>query len=301
MKKYYQTIKYFLFSIIIVVLGFMIWNLDISIRMLNSLQQGTFSITRLRYEIAAFNLGYKSQVTPIYSKNSEADDMIQLLVPEGEFIMGKEGEPDNDSPVHVVYLDSYWIDQVEVTNAMYETCVKNNACTLPVINQNPYYGNWIYRDHPIVYVNWFQANEYCAWAGRRLPTEAEWEKAARGTEKNKYPWGDTLPNPRLANFAESLIGESISVYRYPLGASPYGALNMAGNVREWVSDWFNLTYYQESSLINPMGTTDGTERSMRSGAYDADANEIFTTSRYKHEPLSAGLSRGFRCAENAIK
>ena len=278
--------------------GVGVWNLDIVLRVYRNFQNGTFSIQRLRYDIASLNLGQKSPITPIDQKISANDGMVQLFVPEGEFLMGKEGEPDQDSPMHTVYLDAYWIDQVEVTNSMYEKCVADNGCALPTIRLNPYYGNWIYRDHPIVYANWFQANEYCTWAGRRLPTEAEWEKAARGTEKYKFPWGNNAPNPRLANYAESLIGETVSVYRYPLGASPYGALNMVGNVREWVADWYSPTYYQEITLINPMGPETGFERSMRSGAYDADANEIFSTTRYKHEPHSAGLSRGFRCAED---
>jgi eukaryotic-like serine/threonine-protein kinase len=273
-------------------------NLDIAMRAYKNIQNGTFTFTRLRYEIASFNIGYESPFTPIDSKASAVDGMLQVYVPEGEFLMGKEGEPDEDSPMRKIYLQAYWMDQVEVTNSMYERCVDAGSCSLPAIRLNPYYGNWIYRNHPVVYVNWFQAVEYCAWAGRRLPTEAEFEKAARGTEKYKYPWGSAEPNPRLANYAESLIGESVSVYRYPFGASPYGALNMVGNVREWVADWYSETYYQETILINPTGPDTGFERSMRSGAYDADANELLVTWRYKHEPQSAGLSRGFRCAES---
>lgn len=290
--------KYFLALIIIFLFGLTIWNLDIVIRAYQNIQDGTFSMQRLRYDIASFNIGQKSPFTPIDKKTSEKDGMVQLLVPAGEFLMGKEGQPDEDSPMHTVYLDAYWIDQTEVSNAMYAKCVADDVCSLPTIRLNEYYGNWIYRDHPVVYVSWYQAVEYCTWAGRRLPTEAEFEKAARGTEKYKYPWGNDEPNPRLANYADSLIGEPVSVYRYPLGASPYGALNMVGNVREWVADWYSETYYQETTLINPTGPETGFERSMRSGAYDADANEIFVTSRYKHEPQSAGLSRGFRCAED---
>jgi formylglycine-generating enzyme required for sulfatase activity len=293
-----NLIKYFLVLTIITLLGLMIWNLDIAIRAYHNVQNGTFSIQRLRFDIASFNIGQGSPITPIDQKTSPKDGMIQLFVPEGEFLMGKEGEPDEDSPIHEVYLDAYWIDKVEVTNSMYEKCVAEGSCTLPATRLNPYYGNWIYRDHPVVYVSWFQANEYCLWAGRKLPTEAEFEKAARGTEKYKYPWGNDAPNPRLANYADSQIGETVSVYRYPLGASPYGALNMVGNVREWVADWYSETYYQETTLNNPTGPETGFERSMRSGAYDADANELLATWRYKHEPQSAGLSRGFRCAES---
>src|SRR5688572_266189 len=218
MKNSYNLKNFLLSIVIIVVSGVTIWNLDIVIRAYRNIQNGTFSIQRLRYEIAAFNIGYKSQVTPIDSKQSDKDGMTQLLVPAGEFLMGKEGKNDVDSPIHSIYLNSYWIDKVEVTNSMYAKCVEEDGCALPTMRLNPQYGNWIYRDHPVVYVSWFQADEYCLWAGRRLPTEAEWEKAARGTEKNKYPWGDASPNPRLVNFADSLIGESVSAYRYPLGA-----------------------------------------------------------------------------------
>ncbi|MBL8090891.1 MAG: SUMF1/EgtB/PvdO family nonheme iron enzyme [Anaerolineales bacterium] len=295
MKKIYSTMTILFF---ILITGIIVWNLDIVIRAYRNVQNGTFSMQRLRYDIASFNIGQKSPFTPIDKKTSEKDGMIQLFVPEGEFLMGKEGEPDEDSPMHTVYLDAYWMDQTEISNAMYAKCVADNACTLPTIRLNKYYGNWIYRNHPVVYVSWYQAVEYCTWASRRLPTEAEFEKAARGTEKYKYPWGNDAPNPRLANYSESLIDETVSVYRYQLGASPYGALNMVGNVREWVADWYSDTYYQETTLINPMGPETGFERSMRSGAYDAGANEILVTWRYKHEPQSAGLSRGFRCAES---
>ncbi len=297
-KKYLKVI---LITLFILASGIVILNLDVVIRAYRHIQNNTFSLERLRYDLASFNIGKKSAVQPVDSKKSTSDGMIQLLVPAGEFLMGKEGEPDEDSPIHTVYLDSFWIDQTEISNVMYETCVNAGGCSLPVTSANHFYGNWIYRDYPVVYVNWFQANEYCAWAGRRLPTEAEFEKAARGTGKNKYPWGNEAPNPRLANYAGSLIGEPVSVYRYPLGASPYGALNMVGNVREWIADWYSITYYQETSLNNPTGPETGIERSMRSGAYDADANEIFTTTRYKHEPQSAGASRGFRCAESNLE
>ncbi|WKZ38942.1 MAG: SUMF1/EgtB/PvdO family nonheme iron enzyme [Anaerolineales bacterium] len=279
------------------ILAFTIPNLDVAARAVKAIKSGTFSVQRLRYDIASFNIGRRSEVIPVDVRVSPKDGMRQVFVPAGEFLMGRDGQPFQGAPPHSVYLDSYWMDQVEVSNAMYEGCVKEEACEPPTLRLNPYYGKWVYRNYPVVYVSWFQAQAYCEWAGRRLPTEAEFEKAARGTDERKHPWGNSQPTPRHANYAEALIGEPVPVYRYPLGASPYGALNMVGNVREWTADWYDIDYYFTSPTIDPRGPETGIERAMRSGAYDADANEILTTSRYKHEPNSAGASRGFRCAE----
>lgn len=283
-----------------VISGILIANLDIGLRAFQSAQEGKLSTLMLRYELASFDIGRPSSNIPLDTKISKMDGMTQVYIPKGEFIMGDNGDPKSrEYPEHLVYLDAFWMDKVEVTNSMYDACVNEGTCFPPVPRLNPYYGKWAYRDLPVVYVNWYGAEKYCAWAGRRLPTEAEWEKAARGTDLRHYTWGNERPNPRLANFAESLIGESLPAYRYPLGASPYGALNMGGNVREWVADWFNNQYYLNSPYENPKGAETGTERSLRGGAYDAKATDITTFRRYKHEPDSAGLSRGFRCAETA--
>jgi len=179
---------------------------------------------------------------------------------------------------------------------MYAKCFNAHVCAQPA-QYDTYYDNWVYRDYPVVYVNWYQADQYCRWVGRSLPSEAQWEKAARGTDGRRYPWGNQTPNPRLANFNFSLIGEPVPVFRYPLGASPYGVLNMAGNVREWVADWYDENYYQSSPYTNPLGPASGTQRSLRSGSYAEDQQQISVYTRFKHLPDSAGLSRGFRCEE----
>lgn len=284
----------FLFVLVITVL----FNLDLVYLFINT-ETGS-KITTLRHAIAAYNPGYASDhIKPAGVKTSSMDGMKMLYIPKGVFWMGSNKNPIlRFSPMHKVDLSAYWIDQVEVTNSMYEKCVSAGACEPPVVRLNPYYGKWAYRDYPVVYVNWYMAETYCKWAGRRLPTEAEWEKAARGADSRKYPWGNDDPTPRLANYADALIGSPLSAYRYPLGASPYGALNMAGNVREWVADWYDPNYYEYSPAQDPQGPAAGTEKVLRGSAYDADKNEITTYHRLRHEPDSAGLSRGFRCAQS---
>lgn len=293
--------KLYLFSTIAVILFLAIisiLNLDIFFRFYNAYQNRTLTMEKIRLDIAAFDWGRQSSVIPVDIKTSETDGMTQMYIPEGEFFMGKgEVRKNDNSPQHIVYLDAFWMDKYEVSNAMYLKCMQDGACS-EMVSDNTTYNNWIYRNHPITYVTWEQANVYCQWAGRRLPTEAEWEKAARGTDGRKYPWGNEAPNARLANFDGSMIHEAVSVYRYPLGASPYGVLNMSGNVREWIADWYGEDYYLTTPYTNPTGPETGTERSLRSGSYNEDKNEITITSRYRHEPQSAGLSRGFRCAES---
>ncbi len=289
----------FFIALLILLTALLLWNADVTLSLLQATQAGTLSLQRIRNEIAAFDLGQGLPVTPVDIRTSPLDGMVQVYVPEGVFQMGDGAIGDGrDSPVHPVYLDGFWMDQVEVTNAMYEKCVRAGGCSEPTPGVNPYYGQWIYRDHPVVYVSWAQADAYCQWAGRRLPTEAEWEKAARGTDGRAYPWGNEPPNPSLANFSEALIHEAVSAYRYPLGASPYGVLNMAGNVREWVADWFAADYYQYSPNANPLGPDSGLERSLRSGSYNESWKGIAIYHRYNHDPKSPGLSRGFRCAQS---
>jgi len=224
--------------------------------------------------------------------------MTQLLVPAGEFLMGDGDKAEKNGPQHSVQLSAFWIDRTEVSNAMYALCVAAKNCDAPFHGDlNPMYDDPDFANYPVVYVTWKQAGEYCAWADRRLPTEAEWEKAARGTDGRIYPWGNESPDITRANYALQ-VGGPLPVDRYTLGASPYGALNMAGNVREWVLDWFHPFAYFALPTLNPQGPPDGGKRSLRGGSYLDDENEIRTFNRFSHEPGSAGINRGFRCAMN---
>lgn len=256
-------------------------------------------VRHARAEIASFDWGTSLPVTPEATRVSPVDGMIQVLVPAGEFEMGTdEKNAQKNRPAHRVALPSFWIDQTEVPNEAYAKCVEAGACTHPGGAANPFFDKAKYAKHPVVYVSWNAADAYCRWAGRRLPTEAEWEKAARGTDGRNYPWGNNSPDERLVNFDLGL-GAPLPVDRYTLGASPYGALNMAGNVREWVADWFHEFYYIVSPRENPQGPPSGDLKSLRGGSYLDGEFEIRVFNRFSHEPLSGGINRGFRCASDA--
>ena len=228
-----------------------------------------------------------------------ADGMVMVYVPGGEFSMGSTTGSSNEQPVHKVYLDAYWMDQTEVTNGMYALCVQAGSCQPPHDSssamQTSYFGTTQYVDYPVIYVSWNDARAYCAWADARLPTEAEWEKAARGTDARTYPWGNTAPNTDLLNFDRN-IGDTTKVGNYPATVSPYGALDMAGNVDEWVADWFDETYYSSSPSSNPTGPASGEYRVYRGGSWHDP--EYFARSAYRGGDPSDyfNIVIGFRCA-----
>jgi formylglycine-generating enzyme required for sulfatase activity len=234
---------------------------------------------------------------PAQIRLSAKDGMVQIHIAAGEFVMGSNNGPGAvQYPAHKVYLDSYWIDQVEVTNSMFAPCQKSGNCTPPA-QYNNYYGKSQYDDYPVVYITWFDAAAFCGWEGGRLPTEAEWEKAARGVNQLRYPWGSAPPDKSLLNF-NSEYKDLRPAYDFLAGASPYGLLNMAGNAREWVSDWFDPNYYLVSPYKNPQGPLTGESKSLRGGGDFDKANEVQTFYRDNHFPTSAGENRGFRCAED---
>lgn len=224
------------------------------------------------------------------------DGMAMVYVPKGVFTMGSDLGESDEQPVHDVYLDAFWIDQTEVTYTMYASFAPSRSGQYPVQN-----------------ATWEQASAYCAWVGSHLPTEAEWEKAARSLDERTYPWGNQNPADDLVNFADvksRLSWGDVSVNdgyenvapvgSYPAGASMYGALDMAGNLAEWVNDWYDETYYSTSPLDNPPGPAEGFFRALRGGSWYGIADSLRTTDRSWYIPEGGTNYVGFRCAQNTV-
>lgn len=231
------------------------------------------------------------------------DGAPMVLVPAGEFWMGlPEGEGlDDEQPRHQVYLDSYYIDKFEVTAERYARFLEFTGWERPF--------NWsLVRlpDHagrPVIGVSWGDADAYCRISGRRLPTEAEWEKAARGTNERKFPWGDTRPAPSRAFYGE---GSRFSydvlkpVGSFPGGQGPYGAFDLAGNVSEWVQDWYDGEYYRDTPERNPLGPKNGQYKIARGGSWSDMPVYLLSSSRTtKLPPSTRNAFIGFRCAQSA--
>ncbi len=240
-----------------------------------------------------------------------------ILIPEGIFLMGEDESEDRDrQPAHLIRLDAYYIDETEVTNGEYAQCVAAGECQAPAspnASYHPrYYGDPTYDDYPVIFVSWFDAEAFCQWRGGRLPSEAEWEKAAgfdpiEGV-RTHYPWGDVFVGERLnycdKNCPRDHLDETVDdghqdtapVGSYLDGRSPYGIFDMSGNVMEWVADWYDPRFYQNSTDTNPLGPVEGAFKSIRGGSWLSAADETTVTIRDSFDPLVARTNLGFRCA-----
>ncbi|MFO0706160.1 MAG: formylglycine-generating enzyme family protein [Nitrospira sp.] len=223
-------------------------------------------------------------------------------VPAGEFTMGVDGTQalEDERPAHRVWVDRFAIDVEEVSTARYAAFMRATGRTAPWLWEQV--NLTIHHDRPVIGVDWHDADAYCRWRGKRLPTEVEWEKAARGPDARLYPWGHHAPTPELANFA---LGARFSysqvlmpVQSYDAGKSPYGVRQMAGNVWEWVSDWYGANYYERSPDRNPAGPDTGQFRVLRGGSWSDLPKYLLTYGRFKLPPETRNSYTGFRCARS---
>jgi len=219
------------------------------------------------------------------------------LVPAGEFTMGST-MADDEKPVHRVYLDAFYMDKYHVTVGQYAKYLEATDKEAPpewdIMNQ-PHH-----QKRPVVNVSWYDAVTYCKWAGKRLPTEAEWEKAARGTDGRLYPWGNEAPTRLHANFGKKKWANHMAlvpVGMFELGKSPYGIYDMAGNAWEWVNDWYDHDYYKKSPAKNPQGPKTGKSKVVRGGNWLYVQEFLRSSFRYNAEPSGRQFGYGFRCAK----
>jgi formylglycine-generating enzyme required for sulfatase activity len=237
----------------------------------------------------------------LVNTTSPVNKMSLVYIPASDFLMGSssyDGDHyENEEPLHSVYLDSYWITKTEITNAQFSKCVQEGTCTYSVsMKRNPRFLDSDYTDHPVVYINWYMAQTFCQWSGGRLPTEAEWEKAARGPSGAKYPWGSENPSEDIfLTNAHNIITDTTPVGLFIKGASYYGVMDMGGNVREWVSDWYDPFYFSYSPYENPQGPEDGDKKVLKGASYLDPYEYSRAASRLAHEPSSSGAVRSFRC------
>ncbi|WP_454062884.1 formylglycine-generating enzyme family protein [Candidatus Nitrospira salsa] len=221
-------------------------------------------------------------------------------IPRGEFTMGSNEH--GDEKPHQVVLDAYHIDKFEVSNKDYKEFLKDTGHTSPAYWDDPRLSG---TDQPVVGVNWYDASKFCEWKGKRLPTEAEWERAAKGKQGSHYPWGHELSKEK-ANYGQN-VGKTTAVNSYPEGVSEYGLYNMAGNVFEWVSDWYDPKYYDDSPAMNPQGpatginfANQGAVKVLKGGSWLAPSTSLHTSHRFWNQPEnnSYGVGLGFRCAKS---
>ena len=263
--------------------------------------------------LIVFCLLFEAQLAPAQldrlkkfkSAGSGGADTPMVEIPAGEFFMGLDGVHtlEDERPAHRVWLDTFAIDQYEVTTAQFAEFLNAEN------RESPWQWETVelsrHGDRPVVGVSWHDAEAYCRWKGRRLPTEAEWEKSARGIDGRSYPWGNQAPTNQHANFA---LGARFSydlvltpVQSHPQGRSPYGLHHMAGNVYEWVQDWYAIDYYDGSPDRNPTGPEQGQFKVVRGGSWSDLPKYLLTYGRFKLSPDTRNSYTGFRCARTVVQ
>ncbi len=235
-----------------------------------------------------------------------------VLIPATEYMMGCDPEhnnshgcPSDELPQHTVSVSAFAIDIYEVTNVQYAECVAADGCLPPIATasqaREDYYSNDEYANFPMINIKWEQAQAYCSWAGKRLPTEAEWELAARGTSPKTYAWGDDDPDCSQGNVyydpsMSACVGDTVAVGSYPLGASEFGVMDMTGNVWEWVADNYIEDFYGKSPTENPLAEEANQLRTVRGGGWAANWLAARLTNRGYDLSFFSGVDLGFRCA-----
>jgi serine/threonine-protein kinase len=235
---------------------------------------------------------------PLPDQITDAHGVIMRHIPAGPFSMGSDKNDADEMPRHSLTLGEIYMDAYEVSNALYKACVKARGCSEPLNpashTRSSYYDNAQYDNYPVIYVNWDQAKTFCEWRGTRLPSEAEWEKAAGGDlEQKTYPWGEAVIGKTLANY-NRFVGDTSAVGSYPDGVSSYGLYDMAGNVWEWVADWYDR-YPQNTTSNKNFGTTD---RVIRGGSWYDFANSVRVSARNFYPPDRGNPNVGFRCVRS---
>jgi iron(II)-dependent oxidoreductase len=239
------------------------------------------------------------QATTVESLKGK-DGAPMILIPGGPFTMGSNDGLPNERPEHLVELDPYYIDQYEVTLALYRKFLESGNHESPPTWDDE--AATTVGDRPAIGMKWADAEAYCKWAGKRLPTEAEWEKAARGPNGLLFPWGDRAPDSERAMFGQHHVHEIpilAAVDSHDAGRSPYGLHHMAGNVAEWVQDWFGLDYYAYMPGKNPIGPASGRYRGVRGGSWKSKVVMLRTATRSGFAPDQRSATIGFRCAQSS--
>lgn len=229
--------------------------------------------------------------------DAEPPDALNMVkIPAGEFFMGRDGDSSDEAPARQVYLSTFWIDRNEVTNGEFKAFCDSTRRLLP--NNPRWDNNYVLEKpgYPVVNITWRQADAYCKWKGKSLPTEAQWEKAARGEEGLLYPWGNEYADDRANIYGKDEYNWTAPVGNFPLGVSPYGVNDMAGNVREWCNDWYKQFYYAEAPSRNPPGPSEKSAwRVVRGGGFSSPPDDAMTPNRTKNKPRMPLHHIGCRC------